>query len=81
VEFSEDSTGYLQTTEWPIFIFDALLILVTMVIFNIIHPTRYLVVDPGAPMKNPSTINQPEVNGVPVVTMEMVTPVESIQHA
>jgi hypothetical protein len=47
-----------------------------MVLFNIIHPTKYLVADPGAPMKNRSTINQLEVNGLPIVAMEMVTPVE-----
>jgi hypothetical protein len=42
IEFSEDTTGYLQTTEWPFYIFDALLIFVSMAIFNIIHPARFL---------------------------------------
>jgi hypothetical protein len=77
VEFSEDSTGYLQTTEWPIYIFDALLIFVTMVLFNIIHPTNYLVADSTTPVKSPTGIDQLEVNGSSVVAMETMTPVGS----
>jgi hypothetical protein len=82
IEFSESNTGYLQTTEWPFYTFDAVLIFLTMVLFNIIHPARYLVADPVvASTVNSSTVNQLEMNGTPVVTTDIIKPVESVQHA
>jgi hypothetical protein len=57
IEFSEDTTGYLQTTEWPFYIFDALLIFVSMAIFNIIHPARFLKADEVIPKIKPETLN------------------------
>jgi hypothetical protein len=38
-----------------------------MVIFNIIHPSKYLIADPAVPTKNSSTSNGARVNGVSVV--------------
>jgi hypothetical protein len=78
IEFSEDNTGYLQTTEWPFYIFDAVLIFLSMVIFNIIYPTKYLMADFTIPTDNPSAANQLEMNGMRVVAMNIVKPVEPV---
>jgi hypothetical protein len=69
VEFSEDNTGYLQTTEWPIYVFDALLIFVAMVIFNILHPGRFLTANQDVAKSNATNKNQTESNKMPSVSV------------
>ncbi|CAF1102122.1 unnamed protein product [Adineta steineri] len=71
IEFSEDTTGYLQTTEWPIYIFDAVFIFLSMVIFNIIHPSRYLVEDQATPNLKSVTPNEAATNKTPVVSTKV----------
>ena len=71
MEFGEGATGYLQTTEWPFYIFDALLVLVTMVIFNIIHPGKYLVDDVTTPGNNSINTNKIQVIEMPAVSAKM----------
>ncbi len=57
IEFTEDTTGYLQTTEWPFYIFDALLIFLCMAMFNIIHPARFLKTDEFVPKIKPEALS------------------------
>jgi hypothetical protein len=47
-----------------------------MILFNIIHPTKYLVADTVVPEKNPTIANQFGVNNMPVVAVDIVKPVE-----
>ncbi|KAJ5175890.1 RTA1 like protein-domain-containing protein [Penicillium canariense] len=42
VEFTEGSTGYLNTHEWAMYVFDALVIYPCIVLFIYWHPGRYL---------------------------------------
>ncbi len=81
-EFSQNSTGYLQTTEWPFYVFDATFIFISMALFNIIHPSKYLKPEPDSaiPVKNSSTINQVAQNGMPTVSTDIVMPVESVER-
>ncbi len=67
IEFSEDTTGYLQTTEWPFYIFDALLIFVSMAMFNFIHPARFLHTEEAAKKINSETLKNVGANAMPVV--------------
>jgi hypothetical protein len=41
-----------------------------MILFNIIHPTKYLITDTVVPEKNPTTANQFRVNNMPVESVE-----------
>ncbi|KAF2170388.1 hypothetical protein M409DRAFT_64148 [Zasmidium cellare ATCC 36951] len=40
IEYSVGEDAYLMTNEWVIYVFDALLMLVVMIAFAIIHPAR-----------------------------------------
>ncbi|KAJ6150481.1 ZIP metal ion transporter [Penicillium samsonianum] len=42
VEFTEGTTGYLSTHEWPLYVFDALCIYPCVALFVYWHPGRYL---------------------------------------
>lgn len=42
VEFTQGTTGYLNTHEWPLYIFDALCIYPCVALFVYWHPSRYL---------------------------------------
>ncbi|CAG8918218.1 unnamed protein product [Penicillium salamii] len=42
VEFTEGTTGYLNTHEWPLYIFDALCIYPCVALFVWWHPSRYM---------------------------------------
>ncbi|KAJ5753446.1 ZIP metal ion transporter [Penicillium nucicola] len=42
VEFTEGNTGYLNTHEWPLYVFDALVIYPCVALFVYWHPARYL---------------------------------------
>ncbi|CAI7602228.1 unnamed protein product [Penicillium glandicola] len=42
VEFTEGTTGYLSTNEWPLYVFDALCIYPCVALFVYWHPGRYL---------------------------------------
>jgi hypothetical protein len=66
IEFSEDTTGYLQTTEWPFYIFDALLIFVSMAVFNIIHPARFLKTDEVVKKIDSENLSDLGANSMPV---------------
>ena len=79
IEFSENATGYLQTNEWPFYIFDAMLIFLALIIFNIIHPSRCLVNDSTDPVVNSSALNQLEMNGTSVIATDTVKPTESVR--
>ncbi|KAK4495083.1 hypothetical protein PRZ48_013410 [Zasmidium cellare] len=40
IEYSLGEDGYLMTTEWVIYVFDALLMLLVMVAFAVVHPSE-----------------------------------------
>jgi hypothetical protein len=42
VEFTEGTAGYLNTHEWPLYVFDALCIYPCVALFVYWHPSRYL---------------------------------------
>jgi hypothetical protein len=42
VEFTEGTTGYLSTHEWPLYVFDALVIYPCVALFVYWHPGKYL---------------------------------------
>ncbi len=79
IEFSEDTTGYLQTTEWPFYIFDALLIFVCMALFNIIHPARFLNTEEAVKEINSETLKDVGANAMPVVGTDIYKPDVSVE--
>ena len=52
-----------------------------MILFNIIHPTKYLITDTVNPEKNQTTANQFGLKNMPVVPVDIVKPVESVENA
>ena len=40
IEYIQGRDGYLMTTEWPMYVFDTLLMALVMAAFNIIHPSE-----------------------------------------
>ena len=65
IEFAQDSTSYLQTNEWPFYVFDAVLIFSAMAIFNVIHPGQYLISDLTTGDKNSSIVKPISENQAP----------------
>jgi hypothetical protein len=51
-----------------------------MILFNIIHPTKYLNTTAVVPEMNPTSINQFGVNGMPMVAMDIVKPVKLVEN-
>jgi hypothetical protein len=51
-----------------------------MVIFNIIHPAKYLVIDSVGPKKNSIALNKIGVTEMPPVATEIAKRHEPIQH-
>lgn len=41
-DFSGGTRGYTKTHEWPFWVFDSLLILLVLALFNVIHPADYI---------------------------------------
>ena len=42
VEFSLGETGYTKTHEWPVYVFDALVIFPVVALYIHWHPSKYL---------------------------------------
>ena len=69
VEFAGDSASYLQTTEWPFYIFDSVFIFISMIIFNIVYPPKYLLGDSTNSNTKSSIGQENRINGnAPVIT-------------
>ncbi|CAF0950372.1 unnamed protein product [Adineta steineri] len=80
IEFSESVTGYLQTTEWTFYVFDALLIFLTTTIFTIYHPGKYLAQNSIQPVNDANITNRIEPINMPKKPAESAKPKNSIDN-
>ena len=39
VEYIQGNAGYLLRTEWPLYVFDAMLMVIVMAVFLVLHPS------------------------------------------
>ncbi|CAF1345356.1 unnamed protein product [Adineta steineri] len=80
IEFSESVTGYLQTAEWTFYVFDALLIFLTTIIFTIYHPGKYLAQNSIQPTNDANITNRIETINMPKKPAESAKPKNSIDN-